>query len=137
MIKLLLIFIVLYVSFMAVAVNYAKAFRVKNQVINIIEQYQYDGTDKDHLVIEKIDDYLGSVAYAYGNNNSVINNCKSYGVEPTGNGVCIVPVGDEDSRYYKVITYIAIDFPFFNISMVIPIKGETKIIHIGQREEKV
>ena len=35
MIKLALIFIIIYVSFMAVAINYAKAFRVKNQVINI------------------------------------------------------------------------------------------------------
>ena len=40
MIKLVLIFIVIYVSFMAVAINYAKAFRVKNEVINIIEQIQ-------------------------------------------------------------------------------------------------
>ena len=40
MIKLGLVFLVVYVSFMAVAINYAKAFRVKNQIINIIEQYQ-------------------------------------------------------------------------------------------------
>ena len=34
-IKLIIIFIVLYVSFMAVAMQYAKTFRVKNLIINL------------------------------------------------------------------------------------------------------
>ena len=42
--KLLFVFIVIFVSFMAVTISYAKAFRVKNQVINIVEQNQYSGT---------------------------------------------------------------------------------------------
>ena len=37
-IKLMLIFLAVYVTFIAVALNYAKAFRVKNGVIDIIEQ---------------------------------------------------------------------------------------------------
>ena len=39
-IKLMLIFLILYVSFICVAINYARAFRVKNRIINIIEQYE-------------------------------------------------------------------------------------------------
>ena len=39
-IKLMLIFLILYVSFICVALNYARAFRVKNRIINIIEQYE-------------------------------------------------------------------------------------------------
>ena len=38
MIKIFLIFLALYIIFVGVAVNYAKAFRVKNRIINIIEQ---------------------------------------------------------------------------------------------------
>lgn len=127
-IKLLLIFIIFYISFMAIAINYAKAFRVKNRVINIIEQNQYSGVDDEFVNLE-IDKYLGSVSYLYGSNPSVESNCGSIAnSKKTGNGVCIVPLGDDDSRYYRVITYIAIEFPFFNISMVVPISGETKII---------
>ena len=37
-IKLMLIFLMLYVSFMCVALSYARAFRVKNRIINIIKQ---------------------------------------------------------------------------------------------------
>ena len=37
MIKLIIVFLVLYIIFVAVALNYAKAFRVKNKVLDIIE----------------------------------------------------------------------------------------------------
>ena len=70
MIQLLLIFIVIYVSFMAVALNYAKAFRVKNGVINILEQQQYDGTYNDPA-IDDVNAYLNSIPYKYGSNDEL------------------------------------------------------------------
>lgn len=43
MIRLLLIFIVIYVAFTAISLNYAKAFRIKNKVISFIEENEiYD-----------------------------------------------------------------------------------------------
>ena len=127
-IKLLLVFIVVYVSFMAVALNYAKAFRVKNQVINIVEQYQYSGSS-DSAVVAEIERFLNKVPYVVdgidcGNdvNNESIKNVK---------GVCIEPMISTSSteQYYKITTYIKIDFPFFGIELVIPISGETKMIY--------
>ena len=38
MIKLILVFLAVYIIFMGAALNYAKAFRVKNKVMDIIEQ---------------------------------------------------------------------------------------------------
>ena len=38
MIRLLLVFIVIYVAFAAISLNYAKAFRIKNKVISYIEE---------------------------------------------------------------------------------------------------
>lgn len=133
MINLVLIFIVIYISFMAVAVNYAKAFRVKNNVINILEQYQYSGGGSAEDAIIKVKDYLPKVPYNMAGNQSVENNCinqtegSPYFVD---NGVCIVNMsGTSNPKYFKVITYISIDFPFFNIHMTIPITGETKSIY--------
>ena len=132
-IKLLLVFIVFYVSFMAIALNYAKAFRVKNRMINILEQNQYhiNNVSDDMAVINLIiEPELKSFGYDYSKNEKVTNDCKAYdNSKKTPRGVCIVPLGSDDARYYTVITYIAIDFPFFNISMVIPISGETKMIY--------
>ena len=38
MMYVLLVFLAVYIMFVAVAFNYARAFRVKNKVIDIIEQ---------------------------------------------------------------------------------------------------
>ena len=138
MIRLVLIFIVLYISFMAVAVNYAKVFRIKNHIINMLEQHQYnykvDGKDTTSGVIKKIDEYLDDVHYTVDDTNTS-NDCtnnKSGVWVP--HGACIVPDKSctEDSCYYKVIVYIVIDFPFevegvANVNNL-PISGETKTI---------
>ena len=140
MIKLGLIFLVVYVSFMAVAINYAKAFRVKNQVINIIEQYKYNG-ETTGIAIDEINSYLAGVPYNFGNNDEVKETCANISGDDdnyifTQNGACIIPKGTmgnfgNSSRYYKVITFIDIDFNFFDIHLTVPISGETKVIYIN------
>ena len=133
MIKLVLVFIVIYISFMAVAINYAKAFRVKNNVINILEQNQFMLGDD----ITVIDDYLAKVPYDLNDNNSVKRNCnntefgsKKENTDLTNRGVCITQFSDDKTNdvYYKVTSYISIEFPFFDIYMTLPISGETKVI---------
>ena len=135
MIKLVLVFIVIYITFMAVAIDYAKVFRVKNNVINILEQKQFLLGDS----IEDIDKYLSSVPYNENGNNSVKSNCNNteFGSKRdnnvlTTNGVCITRYGNKNDNniYYKVTAYISIEFPFFDIYLTIPISGETKIISI-------
>jgi len=143
MLKLALVFFVIYVCFMGIAINYAKAFRVKNQVINIIEQYQYTGTTsaEDTKALTAINTYLDSVPYDFSSNNNVKQKCEDI-ASKTGSdykfaeskGACIIPMGTagpmgSSSRYYKVVTFINIDFNFFNIHMTIPISGETKAIY--------
>lgn len=118
MIKLALIFVIIYVTFMSIALVYAKTFRAKNGVINVIEQTQFDGTNYD-----AIDDYLKSVGYIVSI-DALQDKCTNGTL--TQRGVCIVPKGNDNSRYYQVIAYIKIDFPFFNLHMVLPVSGETK-----------
>lgn len=121
-INLLLVFIVIFISFMAVTISYAKAFRVKNQIINIVEQNQYSGTG-DVLVIPKIDEYLKSVAY-------IVDGVDCGENSQNVRGACITPMmtNIDNEQYYKVTTYIQIVFPFFDIDLTIPISGETKMI---------
>ena len=136
MIKLILIFIVFYISFMAVAIDYAKVFRVKNNVINILEQNQFVIGDS----FDNIDTYLDDVPYNENGNNSVKSNCdntefgsiKNNNTLLTSNGVCIKQLGNNTNGiYYKVTAYISIEFPFFGFYFTIPISGETKIISVN------
>lgn len=133
-IKLMLIFLAIYIAFIAVALNYAKAFRVKNRIIDIIEQNEgidsYDDT-KEGSVIGNINSYLNTVGY-YVNLANIKNN-NTENINCYDGGYCIeettAPVTDGiTSKYYKVTTYININFPFFKLNFNIPITGETRKI---------
>ena len=71
MIKLILVFLAVYIIFMGAALNYAKAFRVKNKVMDIIEQNEgMEEADFNNLsgtnnlgVTGKINEYLSTVSY--------------------------------------------------------------------------
>lgn len=122
MLKLAITFLIIYVSFMAVAVNYAKAFRVKNQIINILEQNQYSGQNDD-ATKNIIFGYLSDVHYNVGSVEcSSDRSLDAYGICIEGHD------NNQGSSYYRVTTYISIDFPFFGIKMILPIRGETKTI---------
>ena len=60
MIKLIIVFLVLYIIFVAVALNYAKAFRVKNKVLDIIEQNEgiKDYDNASDTAITQISTYM-------------------------------------------------------------------------------
>ncbi len=140
MIKLMLIFIAIYVTFIAVALNYAKAFRVKNKIIDIIEQNEGLNNCVDTSegsVIDQINTYLNSISYYVSLDNKNANviagkNCTQY---CSSRGYCIEKTENTTSKteniissYYTVTTYINIDFPFFGLNFNIPIRGETRKI---------
>lgn len=137
MIKLILVFLAVYIIFMGVALNYAKAFRVKNRVMDIIEQNEgMEESDFKNLsgtnnvgVTGKINEYLNEVSY------NVILSDKNKENRGTcfDKGFCIDITEKENlsgviSTYYKVTTFVKIEFPFFNLSFTIPITGETRKI---------
>ena len=120
-IQLILLFLAIYIAFIAVALNYAKAFRVKNQIINIIEQnegFDFDNSAEGSAQNE-IQKYLRRVSY-YVNltnikNNNINDNYKCY-----SEGYCVEKMG--------ITTYVNIDMQVFNLNFTIPIQGETRKI---------
>lgn len=67
MIRLLLVFIVIYVAFSAISLNYAKAYRIKNSVISAIEESEIttlDDIDKNEEFLTKLDVIVASTNYA-------------------------------------------------------------------------
>lgn len=57
--NLLLVFIFIYVAFTAVSLNYAKAFRLKNSVIDFVEQNEI--VDLDDVAFSNLKDKLDQV----------------------------------------------------------------------------
>ena len=136
MIYVLLIFLAVYITFLAVAFNYARAFRVKNKVIDIIEQNEgMDEADFNNLsgnntvgVAGQINEYLKKVSY---NINLTSSNKEGRGI-CFDLGYCVDEIdstlnNDEmNSKYYKVTTFIKLEIPFMNLGVTIPVKGETR-----------
>ena len=138
MIYVILIFLAIYITFVAVAFNYARAFRVKNKVIDIIEQNEgMEEADFNNLsgannlgVAGEINEYLKKVSY---NVNLTSSNQEGRGT-CFDLGFCVDEfdyVSNIDGityKYYKVTTFVKLELPFMNLGFTIPVKGETRKI---------
>lgn len=132
MIYVLLVFLAVYITFIAVAFNYARAFKVKNKVIDIIEQNEgirdYNDTGD---VLGEIDTYLREVSY---NVNGITKEkyCNNFAYVNSDRGYCIseyeTTIDGISNKYYKVRTFIKLEIPFMDLGFTIPVNGETRKI---------
>ena len=137
MFKLIIIFIVFYVTFATIAVCYAKAFRIKNGLINHIEQKELklDVTNRGSVkrFTDEVDAYLSSKNYDLGTvHGKALEDCNSQSdIYPdktvifTGNGACVVANGER----YIISVYIPIVMPAKLFNGAIPVRGETRNYH--------
>ena len=126
MLKLIVVFVVFYVSFATIAVNYAKIFRLKNRVIDIIEQYQLDLSNEKSWDTEIVDDFLSENVYNVGNNQGVQDDCKGRNGRLTRNGVCVSQGDINLGNYYDITLYMVVQLPILDVNFAIPIGGHTK-----------
>lgn len=133
------LFIVLFSGYLAVSINYTKAFKVKNQIINLIEQNEgfrtssignlasasNDELSSSSSTEDQIYLYIKNIGYATTAIDS--SKCEGYGNYYTG-GYCIKKICTANGKYYKVTSFIKIELPLIWTSFTIPINGETKTI---------
>ena len=137
MFRIIIIFIVMYVTFATIAVSYAKTFRLKNRVVDIIEQSQLNygdlGTNAFLAsdVVNDVDAFLAKHNYSYM--DKVRRECENQSDGESGighvtkNGACILPVEYQGGHYYyRVTLYMIISIPLINYDAVIPVSGETE-----------
>ena len=146
MIKIFLIFIIVYVCFTALALNYAKAFKVKNKIIDYLEDNEISTiTDMNASAFENMEKYFEEEIYNEMNYRAEVT-CTSSSVY-CKNGV-LIEQADTTNRYgteavyYKVTTKVGWSSPFINKILAIndtdkganvtsgnwTISGETRII---------
>ncbi len=134
-IQFILVFIVLVSSYLAFSVNYTKAFRAKNKIIDIYESYQGDLTNSNAQ--DKINSYLQQIGYNPPDNYlaSITKDCPNCNCD---SGLyCIdekeASKSDElEKKYAEVYTFIGIDFPIVREILAnirfLRVKGSTKTI---------
>ena len=113
MIYVVLFFLGIYVFLIALTLRYSQAFKTKNKIIDVIEQYDGIGTDVDYNSVH----------------DSIVSHLKAVNVKPKEKEINIVKVSNGDVRntcYYKVTYSITWNWPFFGYSGKWDITGETK-----------
>lgn len=131
--SIVIVFIVIFISYLAVSINYAKAFRVKNSIVLKIEQneglssnaqdeiktyldnngyYVYGECDKDEVGIQKMS----------GSNNKY-RFCVRKNVDDTNQTFV--------KTYYRVKVFFRIDLPVIGSLLTFPVTGETKAVYFA------
>lgn len=141
------LFIVLFSAYLAVSINYTKAFKAKNQIINIIEQNEgmsksvgdvRNKTDeelsKGKSTEDKIYSYLKQTGFII-DKDTISGRCPDDSEDVTlyAGGYCVKGISTREGKYYKVTTFVKIELPVIWVNITVPIKGETKIMyHINE-----
>ena len=122
MIRLFLVFIIIYVFFTAIALNYAKAFKVKNQVIEYLENNEISSIkDMPASEFDKMQDYFDTEIL--GNMNYQVDvSCPRMSANDDyycGNGLLIIKRESTNANklgdYYTVTTYFKWNIGFFRV----------------------
>lgn len=138
-------FIVLFTGYLAISVNYSKAFRLKSSIVNEIEEA--NGLNGD--TVEKITTYLTSQGYsAYGvcpdlSDTGWVKDTEIDDFAPKAEGksnVCIyrmdIPLEKNNNiddicevrSYYKVVTFFKFDIPVVDVLLTFKVSGDTGYI---------
>lgn len=108
LLQIVLVFLTVYIGFMAIVINYGKVFRYKNAIVNRIEQNEgYADCESIDTMIKDIG-YLGDYKVSY---------------TTTSKGAI-----------YKVEIFIAFNLPLVRTKVKIPVRGETRLIDTAYNE---
>ena len=148
---LVITFIVFFASFLAISVNYSKAFNVKNNVVDLISKYEGNNCkarkmitnylkDTGYLVpgnCPKSGDYLydGFSYKGYDLNGELVTSGKAYycisdgSVDQSTDDVVI------EKQYYRVMVFFKLDLPMIGDLTTFKIKGETESIFFANDDD--
>lgn len=143
--QLVIIFILIFASYLAIMTNYSKAFKSKNEVLNIIEKYE--GLTSGNLkAIGIINNYLSASGYKsmgaceagyYGAVS--LNNSSASAFEYVGNGsskkyyYCVQKVtytGVKVKSYYNVVLFFNLDLPVLGNLFTFRANGTTTELEV-------
>lgn len=143
---LCLVFIILFTSYLTISMNYAKAFRIKNYIVSVLEENE----GYTNSVDERVSDYLYNQGYnSYGTCENYIE-ANGYEWDIAGeidisdnlptkkHNACIYRLlspdtGDEGvgatrSRY-RVVTFFRFDLPLVRYFTQFQVAGESRYIY--------
>ena len=149
-------FIVFFTTFISVSTNYSRAFKVKDEILTIVEFYKGVNTksvakvndrlkelgyyttgkcvDNDGEVKSASSKYSNWLGFTTNSTTPIKNSTKSnycirrYTVSSQTNG----PIGHPTSAYYQIVVFFKLDWPIIGSIFNVRVEGETSVIHMHE-----
>ena len=129
---LVLTFIVFFASFLAISINYSKAFNVKNNIVDILSKYEGNNCNSR----EKISEYLKDVGYlvtgkcdsgyiGYNLNGDFVSSDKAYYCVASDSTASTTAL---EKSLYRVEIFFKVNLPIIGELTTFKIKGETEYV---------
>ena len=153
---LVITFIVFFASFLAISINYAKAFNVKNNVVDLISKYEGNNCKARKMIANYFRDTGYLVTGVCPESGDYLYDGFSYqGYDLEGNKVangnkayyCVSTNSKEDTelstgdilekKYYRVMVFFRIDLPVVGNLTTFKIKGETESIYFAKDDDSL
>lgn len=128
--SLVIIFILLFTAFLSITINYSKAFKIKNSIIDIIEEEE----GFTHDSAERINNYLNGTGY---NNRGT---CRTGFLTSDGDTItsstgaryryCVrkhdsFSTKNPQKAYYEINVFFSLNLPIFGDFFTFRVTGET------------
>ncbi len=140
-IVLIVIFLVIVEGILGFAVCYTKAFRMKNYVISVVEQYDAAGCLEEKggtACVNKIIGHANSIHYAPSSITCQAGETNVQGLycigEVSDSEEAVVGVNSASYKYYRIVTQVDIDIPIVNQIMGLrffQVSGDTRLVKIN------
>lgn len=152
-------FIVFFSTYISMSTNYAKSFKVKDEILLTVEHFK--GVNDSS--IERINNYLNRVGYfskgnCDGYDESIANTTKAkyskwlgfttgsknassvknanYCIRRASFSSGAGDAGHPRSAHYQVVVFFSLDWPVIGSLINVRIEGETSIIHMYNDDSK-
>ena len=129
LINIILTFIVIFIALLSSSINYSKAFKVKDRIIDIIEEeraYNDDAKAKIHSYLKDVGYIISTQQTCSCGSDRKCTNLTPTARENSGYRYCVYKYTDANQVYYKVVAYMYFDMPIVSDVLKIPVYGETR-----------
>lgn len=134
MLNFIIVFIIIFIFMFVGTLSYTKAFKVKNRIVDTIENYDGNIANGNRLkneVQSDIDGKLGEIGYRIDQTATCETDDRfSDGVEVLKSSnyrYCIYKMTTSKGDYYSVVAYIYFELPIIGTKMEFPVYGETRV----------
>ena len=135
---MVIVFIVVFSAYLAISINYSRTFRVKNGVVDIIEQNEGITGDTEKTLETFLDQHGHLVVGNCGSANTKAYKGAPYALMNGKPRLCAYKVDTPRSTSavpvytYYVSVFFRIDIPLLGDLLVLPVSGETKDIYFAK-----